>query len=216
MTTGADIVAAAQRLLGDPYKYGATGPDSFDCSGLVQYVFRQSGITLPRTSEEQYGVGTAIAEGDLQPGDLVFSAGSDGTASSPGHVGIYAGGGQVIVAPHTGTDVQVQQLSGFGAVGYRRPPGLDTATASQAGLVGSVGSGVLGGLTDGATGGLLSIPQDITGFFSGAAEDLTASANFLRAFFEPSTYVRIGAGVFGSIFLLAGIFFLAREVINGN
>lgn len=209
MASGDDVVAAARRLLGDPYVYGATGPGSFDCSGLVQYVYRQLGITLPRTSEEQYGVGTAVSAGDLQPGDLVFSAGSDGTASSPGHVGIYAGSGQVIVAPHTGTDVQVQQLANFGATGYRRPPGLDGATSSGSASTGGVQQADL-------LGGLLSFPTGIVSFFTSATDDLTASANFFRALFQPSTYVRAGAGFFGVLFVITGVVFIAREARRGG
>jgi hypothetical protein len=74
-------------------------------------VYADLGITLPRTSEEQATVGAPVDSlADAQPGDLVFFAGSDGTASSPGHVGIYIGNGQMIDAPHTGTDVQIQSV----------------------------------------------------------------------------------------------------------
>ncbi len=75
------------------------------------------GVQLPRTSEEQATVGTPVDSlADAQPGDLVFFAGSDGSASSPGHVGIYIGNGEMIDAPHTGTSVQVQAVSSAGPV----------------------------------------------------------------------------------------------------
>lgn len=214
MTTGEEAVAAARRLLGAPYVYGATGPTSFDCSGLAQYVYHLVGVSLPRTSEEQYTVGTPITAEQLQPGDLVFSPGADGSASAPGHVGIYAGNGQLIVAPHTGTDVQVQQLANFSATGYRRPPGLsstgsDTGTAQQVGSIGDTAAGIAGGLFGG-------LPSDVVGFFSTATDDLTSSANFFRTFFQPSTYVRLGAGFFGALFLITGIVFLVRETRNGG
>ncbi|HWE56926.1 MAG TPA: NlpC/P60 family protein [Acidimicrobiales bacterium] len=109
--TGQDVVADAAQYLGVPYVWGGTSTSGLDCSGLVQKVYGDLGISLPRTSEEQAQVGTPVASlADAQPGDLVFFAGSDGTASSPGHVGIYIGNGQMIDAPHTGTKVQVQAV----------------------------------------------------------------------------------------------------------
>jgi cell wall-associated NlpC family hydrolase len=71
-TGAAAAVAAAQAKIGSPYAAGATGPTSFDCSGLVQYAFRQAGITLPRSSFGQYGAGTRVASGAVQAGDIVF------------------------------------------------------------------------------------------------------------------------------------------------
>ena len=116
-TTGQNIADEASQFEGTPYVWGGTTPEGFDCSGFTQYVFGQEGITLPRTSEEQATAGTAVASlSDAQPGDLVFFAGSDGTASSPGHVGIYIGNGEMIDAPHTGTTVQVQPVSSAGTV----------------------------------------------------------------------------------------------------
>ena len=109
--TGADVVADAQQYLGVPYVWGGTTPSGFDCSGLVQHVYGDLGVTLPRTSEEQATVGQPVDSlADAQPGDLVFFAGTDGTASAPGHVGIYIGNGQMIDAPQTGENVQVQAV----------------------------------------------------------------------------------------------------------
>lgn len=90
------IVSNAYAQLGSPYVWGATGPSAFDCSGLVTYVYGNSGIYLPRTSSSQYYAGTNISMGELMPGDLVFFD----TYGSLSHVGIYIGGGDFI---HAGT-----------------------------------------------------------------------------------------------------------------
>lgn len=79
-------VAAAQK--GDPYKWGATGPDRFDCSGLTYYSYRKSGKTLPRTAQAQYNKSRHVAPSERRPGDLVFIGRSSGSIY---HVGIYAG-----------------------------------------------------------------------------------------------------------------------------
>jgi cell wall-associated NlpC family hydrolase len=86
-TTG-KILAYAEAQLGKPYQYGATGPDTYDCSGLAMMAYRAAGITIPRTSQAQWAFGRQIPASQAQPGDLVFFAGSDGTPAAPGHVGI--------------------------------------------------------------------------------------------------------------------------------
>lgn len=87
------ILKTAAQHLGTPYKYGGSGPGGFDCSGFAQYVFKQNGYSLPRTAAAQYGLGTAVAKSNLQPGDLVFFK---CYSSSIDHVGIYTGSGQFI------------------------------------------------------------------------------------------------------------------------
>ena len=111
--------------IGKPYVFGSTGADSWDCSSLVQAAYAAAGIALPRTTFEQIGVGAAVYDPvALQPGDLVFIAGSDGTDTAPGHVGIYLGTvngvGYVLHAPYTGTTVQVNPLTGFGPLAALR------------------------------------------------------------------------------------------------
>ena len=100
------VVSYAYQFIGRPYVFGATGPDSFDCSGFTQYVFKNAaGVSLPRTTYDQINVGTPVAYSDLQPGDLVFP--------HTGHVGIYIGGGQMIHAPSTGDVVKVSSVYKF-------------------------------------------------------------------------------------------------------
>lgn len=210
------MVAEANKFLGDPYIYGAEGPAAFDCSGLVQYVYRALGDTaIPRTSEEQWHYGTAVSQADAQPGDLVFFVGGEAgaTANNPGHVGIYLGNGQMINAPHTGTVVQTASVDGN--VGFRRPSSLQagggTTNPLLAGLNALVDTGASGIPGASALGGLLSWPGDIVNFFKSAANDLEKSAAFFAAFFRPSTYIRIGAGIAGSVLVVTGLFLLSRE-----
>ena len=95
--------------LGKPYVWGAEGPNSFDCSGLTYYVYKQVGITLPRVSTAQYSVGRSVSWNNLQPGDLMFSS-TDGSGRIT-HVGIYIGNGQMIHAPKPGDVVQKTSIN---------------------------------------------------------------------------------------------------------
>ncbi|MFF5204765.1 NlpC/P60 family protein [Streptosporangium sp. NPDC000396] len=104
--------------VGKPYQYGGTGPGGWDCSGLVQASWRNGGVSLPRTTWEQWSWGAKrkVDLSDLQPGDLIFSEGL-------GHVSLYAGGGKIVHAPQTGDVVKVVPLSSYGRrlVGAVRP-----------------------------------------------------------------------------------------------
>jgi len=104
---GTDIVQMAERYLGVPYRWGGDGPKAFDCSGLVQYVFAQYGIALPRTAHEQVTLGDAPMPGDLQPGDLLFFYGGHGAQ----HVAIYVGGDTIIHASSGSRRVRFDRLS---------------------------------------------------------------------------------------------------------
>jgi cell wall-associated NlpC family hydrolase len=104
--------AAAQ--LGKPYVWGGTGPAGYDCSGLVMMAYRAAGIDLPRTTYQQVYAGTPVySAAGLEPGDLLFVPGSDGTAEHPGHVGMYIGSGLVIQAPQTGENIKITQFTGY-------------------------------------------------------------------------------------------------------
>ncbi|MFG2955767.1 NlpC/P60 family protein [Streptomyces sp. NPDC048291] len=101
--------AAAKTRLGTPYVYGATGPSSFDCSGLTSWAYAQAGVSIPRTSESQATIGTKIySTSGLQVGDLVFFF------NDLHHVGLYAGNGQILHAPRTGTVVRYESMSTIG------------------------------------------------------------------------------------------------------
>ncbi len=108
------VVSTAMRYLGVPYRWGGASPTTgFDCSGLVMYVFAQLGVPLPHYAAAQWHTpdGVWVAPNRLQPGDLVFFTGSDGTRKAPGHVGIYVGDGYLIDAPHTGSFVRIDSLN---------------------------------------------------------------------------------------------------------
>jgi peptidoglycan DL-endopeptidase CwlO len=107
-------VAEAQRQIGKPYKYGGSGPDSFDCSGLTAWAWRAGGRSLPHSSSAQWSATSRVPIDQLQPGDLVFFG------SDLHHVGIYTGGGQMIEAPHTGTNVRYASIYRSDLVGGGR------------------------------------------------------------------------------------------------
>jgi len=98
------IVDTALAQLGDAYVWAGSGPDVFDCSGLVQYAAASAGISVPRTSRAQATVGTPVARADLQPGDLVFFY------EPVGHVGIYLGEGKMVHAPTSGDVVRIADV----------------------------------------------------------------------------------------------------------
>ena len=119
--TVASAIAFAEAQLGKPYQWGGTGPDAFDCSGLVMMAYRAAGVLVPRTSEAQWAWGPQIPASQAEPGDLVFFAGADGTPTSPGHVGIVIGGGLMIEAYATGFPIRVAPYGGRDPIGFTRP-----------------------------------------------------------------------------------------------
>jgi cell wall-associated NlpC family hydrolase len=117
----ATAIAYAEAQLGKPYLFGGTGPDAFDCSGLVMMAYRAAGVNIERTSQRQWATEVRIPASQAQPGDLVFFAGADGTPTSPGHVGLVIGGGKMIEAFATGFPVRVASYANRGPIGFTRP-----------------------------------------------------------------------------------------------
>jgi NlpC/P60 family protein len=224
MVAGIDVVNRARQELGDPYVFGSHGPNTYDCSGLVEYVYRQLGIKVPGTTSSMMGPGSnllPIQRGQLGPGDLVFS---NWIGRRSSHVGIYAGNNQIIEAPEPGKTVTVTNMgpSYWGhADAFRRVPGVTGSPNPPNPLQ----AGVKAGLTEAGLGGLagwIPNPGNVTDALSnvgnamiGVAEgvgNIGALATTLTRAFLPSNLIRGVAFMFGVMFLLIGTWFLAREV----
>lgn len=106
----ASVVRYARRFLGVPYVWGGVRPTGFDCSGFTRFVYAHFGVSLPHYTYSQFDLGRVV-RGALKPGDLVFFEGV-------GHVGLYIGHNRFIHAPHSGTRVTVDRLSGWYAAAY--------------------------------------------------------------------------------------------------
>ncbi|MVU82968.1 hydrolase [Nocardia sp. ET3-3] len=112
-TTGQRAIEAARSKLGAYYRSGGNGPDSFDCSGFVQWSYREAGVELPRTSYSQLAAGTPVPLDELQPGDLVSYYGG-------GHSALYLGDGQIIHASDNASGVKISPLNNMPVTGARR------------------------------------------------------------------------------------------------
>ena len=123
-TVAATAIAFAEQQIGKPYQWGAAGPDAYDCSGLVYAAYAAAGVRIARTTYQWRQDGPVVPLSQIQPGDLLFSAGSDGTRANPGHVVMYLGAGQVIQAPQTGQDVQIDPVDLASVIVATRPSGL--------------------------------------------------------------------------------------------
>jgi cell wall-associated NlpC family hydrolase len=119
----ARAVAFARSQLGKPYIWGASGPSSYDCSGLVMAAYRRAGVWLPRVSRAQWHAGPRVGLGSLAPGDLVFFAYNTGDPGSIHHVGIYVGGGAMVEAPYSGARVRIASIGRGDYIGAVRPTG---------------------------------------------------------------------------------------------
>lgn len=196
--TGQQVIDEAKKFLGRPYVLGGAGPNTFDCSGLVQYSLSRLGLSgVPRTSEAQWAWVQKISQSQLQPGDLIFEQ-WPGDQAAPGHVVIYAGGGKVIEAPHTGANVRIRSWSASETtiVGYGRAPGLAGASGGSSGS----GGGLLGNLLS------LSLPDGVLKMF----EDVGTMFQKLMWIMNPENWARIIAGFFGVFLAMFGIAFLIK------
>jgi peptidoglycan DL-endopeptidase CwlO len=116
-------VAFARSQLGKPYVWGASGPSSYDCSGLMMAAYRSAGVWLPRVSRAQFGAGPRVGLGSLALGDLVFFAYNTDNPGSIHHVGMYIGGGAMIEAPYSGASVRISSIGRRDYIGAVRPTG---------------------------------------------------------------------------------------------
>lgn len=111
-------IQTACAQVGDPYVWGAAGPNSFDCSGLTQYAYKAAGVYLTHHTGAQWNQGQAVSRSDARPGDLVFFS----SPSNLHHVGLYLGNNQMVHAPRTGKPVMVASIYNMpGVAGFRRP-----------------------------------------------------------------------------------------------
>jgi len=144
---GSQAVSTAEQQVGTPYVFGGSHPGGFDCSGLVQWTYAQLGVTLPRTAAEQGKTGVAVPVDQAQPGDLVYF-------DKPGpvdHIGIYAGNGQWVVAPHTGSTVRVEPVDLSAATSIRRVTGTAPDTSSWSSLLPAGGQALAGDIQQAAS-----------------------------------------------------------------
>jgi hypothetical protein len=122
------FLTAAKSRIGSKYVWGAAGPNTFDCSGLVQWSFARAGIAMPRVSEEQWLTGPHVPYADARPGDLLFWHYDPTDPTNIDHVAIYWGNGMMVVAPHTGLDVEYVPVPLSNLAGVVR---VDPAVAAQ-------------------------------------------------------------------------------------
>lgn len=114
-------IAAALSKLGSPYVWGAEGPSTFDCSGLMQWSYLQAGLVLPRVSSDQYFASTPVPTDQMQPGDLLVYAYDTSDPTTIHHITMYIGNGQMVHAPHTGDVVRIAPVYYDGLYGVARP-----------------------------------------------------------------------------------------------
>lgn len=233
MTRAADVIASAKQQLGKPYVSPGSPPHSFDCSSLIQYTYRQFGISLPRVTFDQVKVGQPVAKGSQQPGDLIFSDWGEGPNS---HVALYIGNNQVIEAPQPGENVMISSYSGsyvnhtnnirrvMDAGGHPLDlAGVSTAlapTGSHGHASSAADKGPLGTLKD-ELGHIVDAftsvdPLDgIRESIAGIGQSISAVGKLAEwniKLFYPTTFVRLASGAAGTIFFLLGLVLLMGEV----
>lgn len=181
VTPALKAIAVAYSEIGKPYKYGDEGPNTFDCSGLIQFIYKGAGVTLPRTAKEQQKATTRISRAELRPGDLVF------WGNPAHHVALYIGGGRIIQAPQTGELVDNVPLWGtptnFGRVrGSGAQGGTDTTVTKAQ-----------------ASSGLVETGFDLPNPFTAPGDWVQSFINF----FESAGAIMIGLTLFSAGVILA-------------
>jgi cell wall-associated NlpC family hydrolase len=112
---------AAESQIGKPYQWGAAGPNTYDCSGLVMWSYSQVGVQLDHWTGDQWNEGAHVSHAELRPGDLVFFARNTSDPATIHHVGMYVGGGEMVDAPFTGVDVRYDSALRPDYIGAVRP-----------------------------------------------------------------------------------------------
>lgn len=184
-----NAVRYALNAIGAPYKWGATGPDAFDCSGLVYAAFRSAGVMgITRTTFTQINQGIPIGKGQQQIGDLIFP--------DPGHVQIYVGNGKIVEAPSAGKTVRVVPIWGIMAIRRIVPPANNSygTIDNSASLVKQI-----------ADANKIPVISPILGFISGF--DTLASKLSDKTF-----TIRIGEIILGVLLLIFAIFPLVESL----
>jgi cell wall-associated NlpC family hydrolase len=120
-STALSALHAAESQIGKPYQWGAAGPDSYDCSGLVMWAYGQFGVHLDHWTGDQWNEGAHVSQSQLRPGDLVFFAFNTSDPATIHHVGMYVGGGEMVDAPYTGVDVRYDSAFRSDYIGAVRP-----------------------------------------------------------------------------------------------
>lgn len=198
MTAADQAIAFARAQIGKPYQFGATGPNAYDCSGLVYAAYKSAGVSLGRTTYQQIFNGTSVSKESLAPGDLVFP--------DPGHVQIYVGGGQIIEAPHTGAFVRQVDMWGFWAARRVSQPGSAIALTSATGasLTGVPNLGDISGLRDLLFNAQQQINQ-LTAAMQGILNLLSQGAKLTGFLANPKNWYRIAIFLLGTILLLVAL-----------
>lgn len=178
-------VNAAKRAIGIPYVWGGTNLKlGVDCSGLCWAAYRSQGVNIPRTSSEQYKIGTPVKKGTEIPGDLVFSYPHE--LPAPGHVVMAIGNGKCIAAPFTGALVRIENLSDFDSeyVGSKR-------------------------ILPAAAGG--TTPVANSGNSGGGSSALSSIGSAVNTITDTHTYYRVGQFMLGLALLVAGILIITKQ-----
>lgn len=202
MADAGAAIAFARTQLGKPYRLGAEGPNSWDCSGLVQAAWRAGGVSLPRTTGEMVFKGTKVDQADLQPGDLVFP--------HPGHVQLYVGNGMIVEAPRTGEVVKERKMWGFWTARRVAPTMTAAAAAATTNAQPASMPDPASVLADGA-GAVADGAQWVWSHTPGVKQ-LTAitdagkaTAHALWMLTQPSTWLRVGKFVVGASLIGIGL-----------